>query len=275
MRRCVRTDSPGESRWQIQHPIQTELRPVCRAEWSAAADGWHESIRTLAQYLEPPTETMLDLAGVQAGDRVLDVATGAGGQAILAARRVGPSGFVLATDISRQMLDFTEAEIERAGLTNVETRIMDGENLQLPERSFDAVIYRGGLEFFPTPEEALAQMPEDELFLRSMAAYALGIARRATGDLAEAVAAMQTARLASEQAGNAMIGWLGSAALGDIEIMQGRLRQAAETYREVLAQQDGKPLLPRIEAYVHLGDLYREWNDFAEASGSCIRAWRW
>jgi LuxR family transcriptional regulator, maltose regulon positive regulatory protein len=114
-------------------------------------------------------------------------------------------------------------------------------------------------------EDALSRMPEDELFLRSLASYALGITRQATGDLPGALTAMQASRLASEQAGNAMICWLGSAALGEIAIMQGRLRLAAETYGEVLAHQEGKPLLPRIEAYVHLGDLYREWNDFAEA----------
>jgi ubiquinone/menaquinone biosynthesis C-methylase UbiE len=42
---------------------------------------------------------MLDMAGVGAGARVLDVAAGAGGQTLAAARRVGPSGSVLATDI--------------------------------------------------------------------------------------------------------------------------------------------------------------------------------
>src|SRR5258707_12674455 len=90
--------------------------------WSthAAAAGWHQWKATLAQYADPPTEIMFDLAGVHTGDHVLDVAAGSGGQTILAARRVGPTGFVLATDVSPQMLAFAETEVQNAGLTNVE-----------------------------------------------------------------------------------------------------------------------------------------------------------
>jgi len=128
------------------------------AEWSVTAEGWRRAAPTLAQYLDPPTEIMLDLVGIQTGDRVLDVAAGSGGQTMLAARRVGPSGFVLATDLSPQMLTLAALELQQAGLTNVETQVMDGENLQLAEESFDGVICRGGLEFFPEPEKALRGM---------------------------------------------------------------------------------------------------------------------
>src|SRR5512143_2590296 len=97
--------------------------------------GWHRWAPTIAQYTDPPTEIMFDLAGIHAGDHVLDVAAGSGGQTILAARRVGPAGFVLATDLSPQMLAFAATEIQHAGLTNVETQVMDGESLQLDEES--------------------------------------------------------------------------------------------------------------------------------------------
>jgi ubiquinone/menaquinone biosynthesis C-methylase UbiE len=124
----------------------------------AAAAGWRQWTPTLAQYLDPPTEIMFDLAGLHTGDHVLDVAAGSGGQTILAARRVGPTGFVLATDLSPQMLAFAETEVQNAGLANVETRVMDAQNLDLSAESFDAVICRGGLEFFPEPEQALGSM---------------------------------------------------------------------------------------------------------------------
>ena len=101
---------------------------------------------------------MFDPAGIHTGDHVLDVAAGSGAQTILVAKRVGPTGFVLATDISPQMLAFAKTEIQHAGLTNVETQVMDGQNLDLAEESFDAVICRGGLEFFPEPEKGLASM---------------------------------------------------------------------------------------------------------------------
>jgi ubiquinone/menaquinone biosynthesis C-methylase UbiE len=57
-----------------------------------------------AEIQGPATELMLDLAEVRTGSRVLDVAAGTGDQTLIAAQRVGPTGYVLATDISGSML---------------------------------------------------------------------------------------------------------------------------------------------------------------------------
>ena len=72
---------------------------------------------------------MLDAAGVTTGSRVLDVAAGAGGQSLAAARRVGPTGHVLATDISPAILEYAAKAATDAGLANVTTRELDGEQL--------------------------------------------------------------------------------------------------------------------------------------------------
>jgi SAM-dependent methyltransferase len=101
---------------------------------------------------------MLDMAGVRVGSRVLDIAAGAGEQTLVAARRVGPAGFVLATDIAPNILALAAEEARRAGLTHVETREMDGEHLDLDEDAFDAVISRLGLMFFPDRHKALTGM---------------------------------------------------------------------------------------------------------------------
>jgi ubiquinone/menaquinone biosynthesis C-methylase UbiE len=102
---------------------------------------------------------MLDMAGVRAGSRVLDVAAGAGDQTLVAARRVGPDGYVLATDISSNILEFAAAAASDAGLTNVETQVVDGENLdELDADSFDAVISRVGLIYFTDQQKALKGM---------------------------------------------------------------------------------------------------------------------
>ena len=128
-------------------------------QWQAAAEAWHRWGPTLAEWLGPSTETMLDMAGVRSGSRVLDVAAGAGEQTIVTARRVGPDGHVLATDISSNILDFAAAEAANAGLKNVEIRVMDGENLdELDADSFDAVISRVGLIYFPDQQKALTGM---------------------------------------------------------------------------------------------------------------------
>lgn len=104
------------------------------------------------------TERLLDLAGVGPGSRVLDVAAGAGGQTLLAARRAGSGGSVLATDISAAMLEAATEAAREAGLANVETRVMDAEQLDIEDESFDAVISRNGLMLFPDPPTALAEM---------------------------------------------------------------------------------------------------------------------
>ena len=106
----------------------------------------------------PATELMLDLADVRIGSRVLDVAAGTGDQTLFAARRVGPNGYVLATDISPGMLNAAAEAARKAGLTNVETRVMDAESLDLDEDSFDAVICRFGLMLFPNPQKVLRAM---------------------------------------------------------------------------------------------------------------------
>src|SRR5512145_2310642 len=87
----------------------------------------------------PATQMMLDLAEVRTGSRVLDVAAGTGDQTLMAAERVGPTGYVLATDISANMLKLAADAAREAGFTNVEVRKMDAENIDLDENSFDAV----------------------------------------------------------------------------------------------------------------------------------------
>jgi SAM-dependent methyltransferase len=133
-------------------------KETTREQWQAAAEPWNRWGSTIAQWLDPATEIMLDMAGVRAGSRVLDVAAGAGGQSLVAARRVGPSGFVLATDIAPNLLAFADEAVRRAGLVNVQTQVIDGENLDLDVESFDAVISRVGLIYFPDQQRALAGM---------------------------------------------------------------------------------------------------------------------
>jgi SAM-dependent methyltransferase len=128
-------------------------------QWQAAAEAWHRWGPTLAKWLGPATETMLDMAHVSTGSRVLDVAAGAGEQTIVTARRVGADGHVLATDISSNILDFAASEAASAGLQNVGIKMMDGENLdELEADSFDAVISRVGLIYFPDQQKALTGM---------------------------------------------------------------------------------------------------------------------
>lgn len=136
-----------------------KFKATTREQWQEAAAAWDRWGPTLESWLGPATEAMLDAAGVRPGARVLDVAAGAGGQTLAAARRVGPEGHVLATDISPAILEYAAATARDAGLANVETRELDGESLAgVQDASFDAVISRVGLIYFPDQQGALAEM---------------------------------------------------------------------------------------------------------------------
>lgn len=131
-------------------------KETTRAQWQDAAAAWHAWGPTLENWLAEATTLMLDTAGVTTGAAVLDIAAGAGGQTLAAARRVGPTGAVLATDISPAILEHAAAAAAAAGLTNVRVRELDGEELDVDAASFDAVISRLGLIYFPDQATALA-----------------------------------------------------------------------------------------------------------------------
>ena len=133
-------------------------KETTREQWQEAAEAWDRWGPALEDWLSEATEAMLDLAGVGEGSQVLDLAAGAGGQTIDAARRAGPTGAVLATDISPRILEFAAARARAGGLANVATREMDGEQLSVADGSFDAVISRLGLIYFPDQQGALAEI---------------------------------------------------------------------------------------------------------------------
>jgi ubiquinone/menaquinone biosynthesis C-methylase UbiE len=133
-----------------------KFKQTTRAQWESAAGAWDRWAPLLSRWLGPSTEAMLDMAGVAAGSRVLDVAAGAGEQTLTAARRVGNEGEVLATDISPAILRCAADNARRAGLAQVRTLELDGEcHDRLPPAAFDAAISRVGLIYFPDQQRAL------------------------------------------------------------------------------------------------------------------------
>jgi len=127
-------------------------------QWQMAAEAWYRWSDTLNKWLGKATDKMLEMAGVCTGHRILDIAAGAGEQSITAAKKVGHSGYVLATDISANILAFAKAMADQLGVQNIETKVMDGENLSLEDRTFDVVISRVGLIYFPDQQKALKEM---------------------------------------------------------------------------------------------------------------------
>ena len=134
------------------------FKAASRAQWDRAANGWNEHTSLIRAWLRSSTDAMLGMAGVCPGARVLDVAAGAGDQTLAIAERVGPTGSVLATDLSPVILALAQANADDAGYDNVRTKVADGEDLQVGEAAFDQAVCRLGLMLFPDPLRGLQEM---------------------------------------------------------------------------------------------------------------------
>ena len=129
-----------------------------RAQWKQTAKGWNDAGTVIRPWLNKATQAMLGMAGVVPGSHVLDVAAGAGDQTLDIAERVGPHGYVLATDLSPEILQFAAEQVATAGHRNVETLVSDGQRLQIEDGRFAVVVCRLGLMFFGDPLQGLREM---------------------------------------------------------------------------------------------------------------------
>lgn len=121
------------------------------------AYGATEHKRLLAQgaLADPISRRLLIAAGLAPGMRVLDLGSGAGNVAMLAADLVGPSGRVVGIDRDPVAVDRAQQHVERAGLANIEFRQADVQTLDGVETGFDAVTGRWILAYLADPVEAL------------------------------------------------------------------------------------------------------------------------
>lgn len=127
------------------------------SHWDAAhAASWDKWFHVIEDGARGLSERMVERAAIAPGSRVLDIATGLGEPAVSAARRVGPTGSVLATDLSAEMLGYGRQRARTLGLGNIAFEKMDAQALTVPEAAFDAALCRWGLMFLPDLEAALA-----------------------------------------------------------------------------------------------------------------------
>lgn len=131
-------------------------RRIQRYGWDKAAE-YYEGFWRRA--LEPAQDRLLELAGLQPGERVLDVACGTGLVTFRAAEAVGASGSVVGTDISQRMVDVSTRTAAERGVTNLTFERMDAEDLRgLEDNDFDAALCALGLMFMPEPLAAVREM---------------------------------------------------------------------------------------------------------------------
>jgi ubiquinone/menaquinone biosynthesis C-methylase UbiE len=115
--------------------------------------------RLLGPYLfRPWAEVLLDAVGLSPDAAVLDVASGTGILARAAARRVGPRGRVLATDISPAMVAFNAGHAPLPGSAPIETTVASATDLGVRDDEYDAVLCQQGMPFFPDRPGAVREM---------------------------------------------------------------------------------------------------------------------
>jgi enediyne biosynthesis protein CalE5 len=147
-----------------------EFRNTQRDQWNTAASGWRKHSEMIDRAAGGVSERLVELAGVKAGDRVLDVAAGYGEPSLTAARAAGPEGSVVASDISAEMLAYGRERAKAAGLESIEFIESDAVSLDFPADSFDAAVSRWGIIFEPDGEGAAERVRG---FLKDGARFAI------------------------------------------------------------------------------------------------------
>lgn len=127
-------------------------------QWGGAAEHWARAAEKDEVGAAADVATwMLEAADLQPGERVLEVAGGAGRIGMQAAGAVGPEGSVLCSDFSEEMVKVAGERFGRLGVPNIETRALDAQALELEDDSFDAVLCRFGYMLMPDPQQALRE----------------------------------------------------------------------------------------------------------------------
>jgi SAM-dependent methyltransferase len=127
-------------------------------EWRESASYWQKHLGTIRTMFQPVTQALIDAAGIVEGKSVLDVAGGSGEPSFTIAQRVGATGSVVCTDVVAEMVNGAESEAQRRGLTNIVFRQSAADSLPFENDSFDVVVCRFGVMFFPDPLAALREM---------------------------------------------------------------------------------------------------------------------
>lgn len=127
-------------------------------QWRENAKHWIKHSATIRTMFAPVTRVLIERTGIHEGQSVLDVAGGAGEPSLTIARAVGPNGSVTCTDVVAEMVEAAEQEANRQGLKNVQFRQCSADALPFPDNSFDAVVSRLGVMFFPDPVAAVREI---------------------------------------------------------------------------------------------------------------------
>lgn len=137
--------------------MSDDPRAKSRQVWDDMAAGWGRHADYLSRITHHVVEWLVDNVDARPGDTILDLAGGTGENGFFAAERVGSDGKVVVTDFAPEMVAVAERRARDKGLANVETRVLDAENMDLPDDSVDGILCRWGFMLMIDPETALKE----------------------------------------------------------------------------------------------------------------------
>jgi SAM-dependent methyltransferase len=140
--------------------MATELQDVRQKSYEAAqavAPGWERQRASIEEVAAPLRAWLIRELAPQPGQTILELAAGGGDTGFEAARLIGSTGRLIATDFSPAMLDIGRRRAAELGVETVEFHVMDAEHIELADDSVDGVICRFGYMLMVDPAAALAE----------------------------------------------------------------------------------------------------------------------
>jgi ubiquinone/menaquinone biosynthesis C-methylase UbiE len=135
------------------HPNQEVIN-----RWSGSAPFWEKHSEIIRQMFAPITQALVEDAQIGSDHVVLDIAMGPGEPGLSVASLVGPQGKVYGIDPIPEMVEAARRAADRLGLRNAQFDVAFADQLPFPADTFDAVISRFGVMFFPSPVDAVREM---------------------------------------------------------------------------------------------------------------------
>ncbi len=135
-----------------------ETRTKSLAIWDEMAAGWDKHSAYLWETGRQVGEWMVEKIDPKPGQTILELAAGPGVTGFVAAKLIGDRGNLISTDFAPHMVEVAQKVATGLGVTNAEFRVMDAENIDLPDDSVDGVLCRWGLMLMMSPLVALKEI---------------------------------------------------------------------------------------------------------------------
>lgn len=133
------------------------FREESRDTWGSVARGWEDRRARLMEVTAAVNDWLLDNAALESGQTVLEIGAGTGDLGFAAARRIAPGGQLISADFAPEMVEVARRVGAAAGVSDVDYRVIDAEQMPLEDASIDAILCRWAFMLMADPAAAFAE----------------------------------------------------------------------------------------------------------------------